>query len=332
MAERSEGGRATRRRGGDVFAKAVATIGVFDGVHRGHQLIFQQVLRRAQETAGSSVVVTFDPYPVEVFQPGSAAGRLQTSAQRRRLLLELGFHGIVELVFSRGLARLSPERFFREVLLACMDLRELYIGYDFRFGRDREGSFSDLQSLGAERGIHVLQVPALVEGGVPISSSRIRSALREGDVDSVNCWLGRPHVVEGRVGRGRGEGSRLLLPTANLEVDERILLPQRGVYVVEIDVAGRLLGGVMNVGRRPTLTDDEESHVEVHILDWDGDLLGRSLQVYVLKRLRPEVRFPHLEALRSAVQADILQAREWLGRPPGDRASGPGVEGSRTPC
>jgi riboflavin kinase/FMN adenylyltransferase len=316
-------GRGPSNRRGSVFSKAVATIGVFDGIHRGHQMIFQQVLRRAEETRGSSVVVTFDPYPGEVFRPEVSGRRLQTPAQRRRLLLELGFHGVVELVFSTRMAQLSPAQFFENVLLAHADLRELYTGYDFRFGRDREGSFLELQALGAERGIEVLQVPALVEGGTPISSSRIRSALAEGDIDSANCLLGRPHALEGRVRRGRGEGARLLVPTANLEIDPRILLPQRGVYIVEADVEGRPLAGVMNVGCRPTLTRDEESHVEVHILDWDGDLVGKSLQVFMMRRLRPEARFPSLEALRSAIRADIARAREWLGHPQGIQSTRP---------
>jgi riboflavin kinase/FMN adenylyltransferase len=297
------------------FGKVVATIGVFDGLHRGHQLIFHQVLTRSEELGARPVVVTFDPYPVEVFRPDRPPERLQTPAQRRRLLLEMGFHGVLDLVFSSELARESPEGFVDQVLLGHLDLEELYTGYDFHFGRDRQGSIAELETLGAQRGFRVFQVPALVEEGLPISSSRVRDGLREGRVEWVSGLLGRAHALEGTVVRGRGEGGRLLVPTANIQVDPRILLPRKGVYVVEVDVDGRLWGGVMNVGRRPTLTDDRRCHVEVHVLDWEGDLLGRRVQVHLLKRLRREMRFPGLTALKSAIQNDIARAREWVGRP-----------------
>jgi riboflavin kinase/FMN adenylyltransferase len=247
--------------------------------------------------------------------------------------MELGFDGMFEIGFSRELSKLPPGRFLDEIVLANLDLRELHIGYDFRFGHDRQGGFEELERLSRTRGFGVFQVPALVEGGLPISSSRIRKALLAGEVESAWRWLGRPHALEGRVVRGRGEGAKLLFPTANLELEPRILMPGDGVYVVQVEVEAQVRGGVMNIGRRPTLTRSRASVIEVHLLDWEDDLLGRTLQVHMLARLRGERRFPSLEALKGAIQADINRAREILARGGGNyRGEERGVERVRGVC
>ncbi|MBD3337050.1 MAG: riboflavin biosynthesis protein RibF [Candidatus Eisenbacteria bacterium] len=307
--------RTEKTAGGSVtFPRCYASIGVFDGCHRGHQLIFQQVLSRAADGGGRPVVVTFDPYPGEVLAPERPAARLQSAGLKRRFLLEMGFRGILELVFSRAMARMEPRDFVEQVLLAHLDLVELHIGYDFRFGRDRGGGIEELESLGRSRGFQVTRVPALLEEGLPISSSRLRRALRDGDVEAAWRWLGRPHCLEGEVVRGRGEGSRILFPTANLKCDPRILLPRCGVYVVEAEVGDEVCGGVMNIGRRPTVTGGDGVHVEVHLFDWDRDVAGRTLQVFLLGWLRPEEHFASVDALRAAIAEDIARGRAHLSR------------------
>ncbi|MBU1702522.1 MAG: bifunctional riboflavin kinase/FAD synthetase [Candidatus Eisenbacteria bacterium] len=319
--------------GKGIFKRAYATIGVFDGIHRGHQLIFYQMLQRARHKGGRCVLVTFDPYPGEIFAPNNPIRRLQTEDQKRRFLVELGFEGMLVVGFSRELSQMSPGSFLDEILLAQLDLEELYVGYDFRFGRDREGGIEELESLSRSRGFRVFQVPALVDEGMPISSSRIRQALLAGDVASARRWLGRPHALEGRVVRGRGEGTRLLFPTANLELDPRILLPKDGVYVVQVEVETQVRGGVMNIGRRPTLTKSTFSNVEVHLFDWNLDLVGKTLQVHILTRIRSEKRFRSVEALKKAIQDDMSQARAALSRMGENTISeGDGVEQLRSVC
>jgi riboflavin kinase/FMN adenylyltransferase len=274
--------------------------------------MFRSVREAARRIGGASVVVTFDPYPVEVFRPERRGSRLLTPAQKRRLTLELGLDEMLELPFSWELARIPADRFVDEILLEHLDLREIYVGYDFRFGRDREGDASTLRRLGESRGFRTIEVPPVMDGDLPISSSRIRAALAEGDVSAAAAWLDRPYAVEGIVVTGRGEGARLLVPTANLRTDRRLLLPGGGVYVADVEWGSGRRQGVVNIGRRPTLTEDVESTVEVHLLDWEGDLRGETLQVHLLHRLRREIKFPSLEALREAIRADVASARGWL--------------------
>jgi riboflavin kinase/FMN adenylyltransferase len=302
-----------QRAGGVTFPKVVACIGVFDGMHRGHQLIFYQVLNRAAELGGSAVVVTFDPYPVEVFRPEVGRQRLQNPAQKRRFLLESGFHGILELRFSREMAATGPVAFVEEVLLAHLELAELYVGYDFRFGQGRSGGIEELEALGERWGFRTVRVPALVDLGLPVSSSRIRKALEAGDLPLATRLLGRPHAVAGRVVPGQGLGGRHLVPTANLAVDPRVLRPRRGVYVAEADLEGELHPAVLNWGRRPTVGGSEET-LEVHFLSEVPDLLGRELEIHLLEYLRPEREFGDLEELRKAIEQDIRRAKAWFQR------------------
>lgn len=247
--------------------------------------------------------------------PGGRPRRLTTREQQARLFTELGLAWCWLLPFSPTLASLPPSDFV-DLLVETIPLRELWLGRDFRFGRNREGDLEFLRLEGERRGFAVEMFAPVERFGAVISSTRVRTALAEGDVGLACDLLGRPFALEGTVVAGRGEGARLLVATANLGLAEQTCLPARGVYAGWAEVAGRLVASVTNIGVRPTLTEDIRESVEVHLLDWTGDLRGAPLAVHFVARLRPEKRFEGIGALRLAVADDIASARRILSEGP----------------
>jgi len=296
----------------------VATVGVFDGMHRGHRALIEQVCARAARHACESLAITFDPHPVAVLAPGSGPHLLLPRPVKLRHLAELGVDWTWCLPFSRALAAQPAREFIERTLLPRVDPIEFWIGYDFRFGRKREGDAELLRSIGRERGFAVHVFPALQEGGAPLSSSRIRAALARGDLGEAQALLGHDPILEGRVGFGRGQGAKVLVPTANLDLAEGQFLPAFGVYAAWAELSGRLHRSVVNIGLRPTLTDDPRPVVEAHLLDWEGEIRGEVLALRLAQRLRAERKFPDLEGLRRAVRDDIEMAGRALreARPP----------------
>ncbi len=290
---------------------AVATIGVFDGVHRGHRQLLELVRDRARALGLPSLVITFDPHPVAVLSPASPPELLTPHAVKLRLLAELGMDLVWPMRFSTEMAALEPGEFVRQRLLRRIRPRELWIGYDFRFGRGREGGLDVLREEGARAGFAVHQFGPVHAGGRVYSSTWVREALGRGAVDEAEELLGHAFILEGIVGRGRGDAARLLVPTANLDLHPRQFLPAQGVYTGWGEAAGALLPAVINIGRRPTLTEGSRVVVEVHLLDWEGDLRGRTLAVRFGARLRDEARFAELSDLQAAVAADVDAARDW---------------------
>lgn len=296
--------------------KVVATIGVFDGVHEGHRALCELVLSRARALDAIPLVVTFDPHPVSVLAPGISRHLLTPRPLKLRLLAEIGMEMAWVLPFSRRLASLEPVEFLEELILPRVRPAEFWIGYDFRFGRNRTGTADSLRAQGGRLGFDVRQFGPLHREGRVLSSSWIREALRKGEIEEAEQVLGHPVILEGTVGRGRGEGSKLLVPTANLTLHPDQILPGRGVYAAWAELDGRLLPSVANAGRRPTLADDGRTVVEVHLIGWEGDIRGRRLSLHVVRRLRDEHRFPGAAELREAVRRDIAAASEWLGSHP----------------
>lgn len=294
-----------------IAESVVATIGVFDGLHRGHARLLDQVICRARAIGARSLVLSFDPHPVEVLAPLVAARRLTTGAQKRRLLAECGIDAAWLLPFSRQLASLEPEAFL-DLVLRRIELRELWIGPDFRFGKGRRGDADLLHRVGPTYGFETHTFPPVQDGGGTISSTRIRDLLQAGEVEGATELLGHTFVLESNVRRGRGEGAKLLVATANLIPDANLCVPGRGVYAGWAEIDGRLHPAAINVGRRPTLTEDLKDTVEVHVIDWTGDLREKLLPVYFGCRLREERRFSGLEELRAAVRRDIELARAWV--------------------
>ena len=295
---------------------SAVTVGNFDGVHRGHQALASAVVASAQASGGVSAVLTFDPHPARVLRPGHAPAALTTLAQKEELLAGLGVDRLAILPFDEALARLSPEEFARSVLRTTLAARAVVVGESFRFGHRREGDARTLVELGAGLGFDVQAVPAVLEGGRPVSSSRIRSELGHGHVAAAGALLGRPYFVDGRVVRGEGRGRTIGVPTANLAPENEIL-PAPGVYAGYCRVAGAdSWPAVVNLGRRPTFGGGELA-LEAHLLGFAGDLYGTRLRLSFVERLRDEHRFSSKEELVARILEDVARARELLSGPRG---------------
>jgi riboflavin kinase/FMN adenylyltransferase len=293
----------------------VVTVGNFDGLHVGHQEILRIVTERARARRGESAVYTFEPHPRKVLRPQDAPQLLTTLEQKLELIEAAGVDLTIVERFDLAFAARSAVEFVRDVLDARMRPEEVYVGYDFRFGHDREGSMRTLTELGPHLGFAVTIVPEVTVGGQDVNSTRIRELLGTGRVEEARDLLGRPYRVRGRVVEGDRRGRTLGFPTANLDPENEVL-PAQGVY------AGRLrslepgapseLPAVVNVGRRPTFKDAAPVVAEVHVIDWDGDLYGRRVEVSFLHHLRAERRFPDVEALKRQIAADRDAARTRL--------------------
>ena len=305
--------------------RPVLTIGNFDGIHIGHRAILRTVTDRARALDGEGVVYTFDPHPRKVLQSGEAPGLLTTTEQKLELLEAAQIDLVVLEPFHREFSRTTPEQFVRECIHRRVAPREVYVGYDFHFGRDREGSMRTLTELGPRLGFAVTIVPEVTIEGRDVSSTRIRELLAEGAVEDARLLLGRPYAARGRVTRGDQRGRTLGFPTANL-ASETEVLPRHGVYVGRVRLldesasapggppSGAVFGAVTNVGRRPTFRPDDAPLAEAHLLGFEGDLYGRRIEVSFEARLREERRFSGPDPLREQIGRDVEQAQRWLER------------------
>jgi riboflavin kinase/FMN adenylyltransferase len=293
------------------FTRTVITIGNFDGVHLGHRAILARVVQRARELGGQAVAVTFDPHPLKLLRPEMALPLLTTPEQKLNLLAGCGLDAVVVLPFTREFAALPARDFVTGYFCERLRVREVVIGHDYAFGRGREGNIDLLKEMGTGHGFTVQVVWAVEADSAVVSSSLIRALLRLGKVAEGGRLLGRPYGVAGTVVRGKGRGAKLLgVPTANIRpVNE--LLPASGIYAVKVRRGAAILPGVANIGTCPTF-DNCEFTLEVHLLDFDGDLYGEDLGVDFVARLREERRFPSIEALAAQIHADIAVARRVL--------------------
>src|ERR671914_423912 len=287
---------------------STVTVGSFDGVHLGHQAVLQEIDRRARAAGRSSVLVTFDPHPLEVVNPVAAPPLLTTGPERLEILALSPLDYVLLVRFDRHLASLTPEEFARDVLLDRCAVRELVIGHDHGFGRGRSGDVETLRRLGSREGFDVDVVDPVDFGGQHVSSSRIRRAVAGGDLRTAGAMLGRPYGVVGRVGQGEQRGRLLGVPTINLtEISPRKLLPPDGVYAVVVEWRGGRVGGMMNQGSRPTFQDGRRT-LEVHLFDFDGNLYNEWVRVEWVERLRDIERFGSLEQLKQQLQHDRQRA------------------------
>jgi riboflavin kinase/FMN adenylyltransferase len=285
----------------------VVAQGTFDGVHLGHRAILGTALTRAREAGLEAVVCTFDPHPVEVLQPERAPLPITTLDERLELIGQTGVDVVVVLAFTPELAAIEPEAFVKDVLLERLRAREIVVGYNHRFGRGARGDARLLETLAARSGFQAHVVPPKTVDGAVVSSSGIRAALARGDVTTAARALGRPYAIAGTVTSGAGRGRTLGFPTANI-VSSRAVLVARGVYRGRVHVEGHSHSAVVNVGVRPTFGETTLA-VEAHLLDFTGDLYDRQVRLEFLDRLRDEMRFPSVEALRAQVARDIAAAR-----------------------
>jgi len=291
----------------------VVTVGTFDGVHRGHWAVLQEIKARAAARDCRSVLVTFHPHPLRIVRPEDAPPLLTTPREKTEILAESGLDYAVFLSFTPALARYEPRRFVEEILVEKLRVEELVIGYDHGFGRGRSGDADTLRRIGEELGFAVDVVGPVEAGEAPISSSRIRSWVSEGRMDRAREGLGRPYALRGLVVRGDGRGRHLGFPTANLAgFPAEKLLPPAGIYAVRGLTRHGTHMGALHLGPRPTFQGAPPS-VELHLMDFEEDLYGDEVRVDFVEYLRPVVPFDSVEALVRQMRADVARARDVLG-------------------
>ena len=298
-------------------AGSIVTVGTFDGVHLGHHAVLDEIAVRAKQSGRKSVLVTFEPHPLDVVNPAAAPPRLTTALERVEVLATSQLDRVVVLEFDRTMASAAPQEFVDQVLLQQCGMRELVIGHDHGFGRGRSGDVETLRQLGAAHGFEVDVVAPVDVGDQHVSSSRVRRAVAGGDLASAARMLGRPYTVSGVVGHGDGRGRQIGVPTINLtDVPPQKLLPPDGVYAVEVEWRGGRLGGMMHQGPRPTF-DDGRRTLEANLFDFEGDLYGEWVRIAWVQRLRDIERFASVAQLKEQMERDRADSLAALanGRP-----------------
>lgn len=293
--------------------RTALTVGSFDGVHRGHQDVLGQLVARARELGVHSLLVTFDPHPLEVVNPAAAPRLLTVGDEKLEVLAESGIDFVAVLPFTHALAAFSAERFVDEILLERFRMHDLMMGYDHRFGHNRSGDATTMRRLGEDRGFEVSVVPPVtVNGGQSVSSTAIRRAVAGGDLDGAFRGLGRLYSLGGRVVEGARRGRPLGFPTANVALPgPRKLLPPEGVYAIRAQTPMGPYDGMLNLGPRPTF-GDADSVVEAHLFDADLDLYGARLRIDFVARLRDTQKFSGIDALKAQLSKDESHARRIL--------------------
>lgn len=290
----------------------MVTIGTFDGVHIGHQKIIKKLTKKALQKNLSSVVLTFFPHPRMVLQQNSDIKLINTIAERKEILSNLGLDYIYVKEFTRVFANLSARDFVKTILVETLHAKHVIIGYDHKFGKNRSANIDDLKKFGDEYGFEVEEISAQDVADVAVSSTKIRAALNSGNIKTANAFLGYNYYINGTVVKGRGFGKKMEFPTANIEVDESYkLIPKNGVYVVSSKYNGKIIYGMMNIGVRPTF-DDNNKTIEMHIFNFDQDIYGTALRIEFLDRLREERKFESVDALIAQLRKDQLNAQRII--------------------
>ena len=288
----------------DKTHESAITIGTFDGVHIGHRKILQRLINSAKESGLRSCVLTFFPHPRMVLQKDSDIKLLNTLEEKQQILKNMGLDCLVVHPFTSSFSRLSATEFVRDMLVNQLGIKKIIIGYDHRFGRNRNANINDLIAFGATFDFEVEEIPAQLINDVSVSSTKIRKALEEGDIKTANTYLGYSYLLTGIVKKGRGLGKQLDFPTANLHIEEPYkLIPKNGVYVVRAYLNDEIVHGMMNIGLNPTV-DGKTRSKEIHFFDFNEDLYDQKIQVELLERIRDEVKFDSVEALRDQLLKD----------------------------
>jgi riboflavin kinase/FMN adenylyltransferase len=294
------------------FADSFVTIGNFDGVHLGHQMLFAEVVSRAYERKGTSVVLTFEPHPLQVIRPDIGIKLISTYEQKVELISMAGIDVLVVIPFTRDFAATSAENFVDEVLIGTVGVKELIVGYDYAFGKGRQGNIEFLQAQGRLKGFPVTVVEPYYVDNMLVSSSKIRELVNQGRMLDVKKLLGRSYQIRGTVQEGKKRGGPVVgFKTANLHLAEEDLCPKHGVYVTQVIYDGKCYGGVLNIGYNPTF-DGNRLSVETHIFDFNQDIYGKNIKINLLKYLRGEKKFSGPEELGHQIHRDIRQAKEIL--------------------
>jgi riboflavin kinase/FMN adenylyltransferase len=289
---------------------SIITIGTFDGVHIGHQEILKNLISQSKKK--NSVILTFFPHPRMVLQKGGDLKLLTTLQEKTDLLEKTGLDYLVIEPFTKEFSRLTALDFVRNTLIQQLKLKKLIIGYDHQFGRNREGNLEQLKEYGAIYNFKVEEIPAQDIKDIAVSSTKIRKALTEGDIEKANNYLGYEYLLTGTVVHGRGLGKQYNYPTLNIHIKEAYkLIPKAGVYIIKTNFNNQNLFGIMNIGNRPTV-DGKNQTIEVHLLDFDADIYGENIQVQLTYRLRDEQKFDTIDHLFTQIKEDEKQARKLI--------------------
>ena len=289
----------------------VLTIGNFDGVHKGHLVLFDKVKERAEAIHGQSAVMTFEPHPIRVMKPGNGPPLITPMKEKLNLISKTAIDTIFCISFTEKFASISAEGFVKDILLDKIGIREVVVGYDYSFGHARKGDISLLREMGENLGFEVHVVEPIYIKNKLVSSTSIRKLIREGNLSDARAFLGRDYQISGTVVKGQNRGGRLLgFPTANLKVIDE-LIPIKGVYAVKVVIDDNTYNGVTNIGYNPTFGENALS-VETHVLDFSGDLVGKTIKLSFLERLRDEVVFKSVEELSHQIAEDIRLAKKMF--------------------
>jgi riboflavin kinase/FMN adenylyltransferase len=288
-------------------------IGVFDGVHRGHQAVISTSAGHAQSENGTPVVVTFDPHPMKVLRPNNAPHLLTATQHKIALIRDLGVAHLLVITFDKEFAATEPEEFVEQLVTHSKPLREICVGHEWSFGKHRRGNLDLLKTLGARLDFNVVGIPPVTINGAVVSSTAIRQAIEAGDLAKAADMLGREYTILGTVTSGDKLGKKIGFPTANLSAHSE-QFPPNGVYFAEAKLDGAVYPGVVNLGVRPTVSENKSERIlEIHLLDFDRDIYGKDLEVRFVRYLRSEKKFENIDALTRQIGLDVQQARELCG-------------------
>ena len=291
---------------------AILTIGTFDGVHIGHQKIISDLVAKAKKENLCAVVLTFFPHPRMVLQKESQLKMIDTLKEKRQLLEILGVEILIIQPFTLEFSRMTAIEYTRDVLVNGLGISKLIIGYDHRFGRNREATVEDLKNFGLDYDFTVEEIPAQDIASIAISSTKVRNAITAGEIKKANQYLGRPFSISGIIVKGDKIGRKIGFPTANLYIEEKYKLkPQNGVYLVQCHWDNQKYFGMMNVGKRPTISG-KETQIETYFFDFDGDLYGKKLNINLLEKIRDEQKYDSLESLGNQLSIDQKSCRELI--------------------
>lgn len=288
------------------------TIGNFDGVHLGHQKLLNKIKAECLQKKIAFVVVTFVPHPQKILQPDKERFLINTYEQRRKFLSQMGVDYLIELKFDRDFSTMGPEDFLKKYLFTYPKLKNIYLGYDFAFGANKQGGFDLVSEICKSRGMNVEIQPKFEVNSQVVSSSFVRQLIAQGNLTEADALLGRPFELEGVVVKGEGRGKKIGFPTANIQVSSDIIVPQRGVYVTKTLYKGMVYKSVTNIGYNPTFKDTHQTHIETNIFDFDNDIYGENLEIQFLQKIREEKKFATVNDLIEQIKSDVKFARDHL--------------------
>lgn len=288
------------------------TIGNFDGVHLGHQKLLNKIKAECLQKNLAFVVVTFVPHPQKILQPDKERFLINTYEQRRKFLSQMGVDYLIELKFDRDFSTMGPEDFLKKYLFTYPKLKNIYLGYDFAFGANKQGGFDLVSEICKSRGMNVEIQPKFEVNSQVVSSSFVRQLIAQGNLTEADALLGRPFELEGVVVKGEGRGKKIGFPTANIQVSSDIIVPQRGVYVTKTLYKGMVYKSVTNIGYNPTFKDTLQTHIETNIFDFDNDIYGENLEIQFLQKIREEKKFGTVNDLIEQIKSDVKFARDHL--------------------